>query len=157
MTKFNTDLANERLQKLGDRNEWKFMSPWDYFYEGILYGMELAKEKEQENMEDTTSESSTSEGSALEGSTSQGSALEGTHYFYTTTVGHAVVGNYFPTKEEAEVGRAVNEEFLSLFKGLLNCEISEIIERQGKIEEAYSILPNGEKFTLSDVQKLFQA
>lgn len=142
MTKFNTDLANERLQKLGERDGWEFMSPWDYFYEGILYGMELANEKEQESVE----------GSALEGSTSQG-----THYFYTATIGPAVIENYFPTKEEAEESRVANEEILSLFKGLFKCEVSEIIERQGKIEEAYSILPNGEKLTLSDVQKLFQA
>lgn len=137
MTKFNTDLAQERLQSVGESNGWKFMAPWDYFYEGILYGMELANEKEQENIE--------------------GSALEGTHYFYTATIGPTVVENYFPTKEEAEVGRAASEEVLSLFKGLFKCEVSEIIERQGKIEEAYSISPNGEKITLSDVQKLFQA
>lgn len=136
MTKFNTDLANEKLQKLGESNGWKFMSPWDYFYEGVLYGMELAKEKEQED-------------------TLEGTTLEGKHYFYLTTIGPTVVGNYFPTKEEAEVSRATSEEILSVFKGLLKCEVSEIIERQGKIEEAFSILPSGEKINLSNLQEFF--
>lgn len=142
MTKFNTDLAFDHLEVLGENAKWLYMSPWDYFYEGVLYGMKLANEKEQEN----TLEDITLEGSDL---------VEGTHYFYTTTVGSLTVGNYFPTKEEAEVSRDASEKILSVFKELFECEVSEIIERQGKVKEAYSILPNGKKITLSDAQKFF--
>ena len=128
MTKFNTDLANGQLQEVGEKNGWQFMSPWDYFYEGILYGMELGMENKKTEI----------------------------HYAFSHEVLGVVAHNFFKTKEEAEEARkflkSLSEENESL-EGIL--KVSEVVEVEGHIDENYSQIEGESKITASEAKKLF--
>lgn len=126
MTKFNTDLAFDRLEALGENAKWQYMSPWDYFYEGILYGLGL----ENQNTE--------------------------VHYTFSQEVLGVMAHNFFKTKEEAEEARkflkSLSEENENL-AGIL--KVSEVVEVEGHIDENYSQIEGESKITASEAKKLF--
>lgn len=129
MSKINYEEAIDYFKKFHE-GSWAGTTPLDFFLDGVEYAVELASKEQQE-------------------------VSKKSHYFFTSTTGPQVVEHYYPTREEAENGAAAVEELYVFLNKILKCEVSEIIERPGSIEEAYSILPSGEKFTVSDVKKFY--
>lgn len=73
----------------------------------------------------------------------------GKHFYFTSSTLGLVVENFYKTREEAEVGIQAAVEVGNLLGEMFSPKISEIEEREGSIEENYSLLPNGEKITES--------
>ena len=125
MSKIDYDKAYEFFKKKYGVNELIRNTPFNYFYDGIRYAFNL-----KESGED-----------------------KGKHYYFTSSSLGLTVENFYKTREEAEVGMQSATEVGKILGEMFIPEFSEIEEREGSIEENYSLLPNGEKITQSTATK----
>ena len=125
MSKIDYDKAYEFFKKKYGVNELIRNTPFNYFYDGIRYAFNL-----KESGED-----------------------KGKHYYFTSSSLGLTVENFYKTREEAEVGMQSATEVGKILGEMFIPEFSEIEEREGSIEENYSLLPNGEKITESAATK----
>lgn len=124
MSKIDYDKAYEYFKKMQDNQEFTHHSPYDYFLEGCAYWELFGKR-----------------------------IPKGKHFYFTSSTLGLVVENFYKTREEAEIGIQSIIEVGNILGEMFSPKISEIEEREGSIEENYSLLPNGEKITASTASK----
>lgn len=125
MSKIDYDKAYEYFLGVASKEDLVNATAYDIFLDGVGYGMSLMEEKED----------------------------EGKHYYFTSNTLGLVVENFYKTREEAERGIQSTAEVGNILGELFVPKISEIEEREGSIEENYSLLPNGEKITESEANE----
>lgn len=124
MSKIDYDKAYEYFKAKNTVGDLISKTPFDYFCDGMEYALSL-KEPVKE---------------------------AGKHFYFTSSTLGLVVENFYKTREEAEVGMQAATEVGKILGEMFAPEFSEIEEREGSIEENYSLLPNGEKITASTVE-----
>ena len=125
MSKIDYGKAFEIFKNKYGVSELIHNGPFDYFSDGMEYALNC-KEYQQE---------------------------AGKHFYFTSTTLGMVVENFYKTREEAEIGVQSTIEVGNVLGEMFAPKISEIEEREGSIEENYSLLPNGEKITQSAASK----
>lgn len=125
MSKIDYDKAYELFKKKYSVGSLIHNTPFDYFCDGMEYAFNLK----------------------------ESSGDKGKHYYFTSNNLGLVVENFYKTREEAEIGMQSATEVGKILGEMFIPEFSEIEEREGSIEENYSLLPNGEKITESTASK----
>lgn len=125
MSKIDYDKAYELFKKKYSVGSLIHNTPFDYFCDGMEYAFNLK----------------------------ESSGDKGKHYYFTSSTLGLTVENFYKTREEAEVGIQSAIEVGNVLGDMFAPKISEIEEREGSIEENYSLLPNGEKITESTATK----
>lgn len=125
MSKIDYDKAYEFFKKKYSVSDLIHNTPFDYFCDGMKHAFNLK----------------------------ESSGDKGKHYYFTSTTLGLVVENFYKTREEAEMGIQGTIEVGNVLGEMFSPKISEIEEREGSIEENYSLLPNGEKITESAASK----
>lgn len=125
MSKIDYDKAYEFFKKKYSVSDLIHNTPFDYFCDGMEYAISL-----KEPIKKT-----------------------GKHYYFTSNNLGLIVENFYKTREEAEVGMQSAAEVGKILGEMFIPKFSEIEEREGSIEENYSLLPNGEKITASTASK----
>lgn len=126
MSKIDYCDAYEHFKNLKTVDGFVNCTPYEAFLDGVMFGVNL-KESQQD--------------------------VKGKHYYFTSTTLGLVVENFYKTREEAEMGIQGTIEVGNVLGEMFSPKISEIEEREGSIEENYSLLPNGEKITESTASK----
>lgn len=125
MSKIDYEKAREYFRSVANKEDPVYAKNYDFFLHGVSYGMSLVSKED----------------------------VKGKHYYFTSTTLGLVVENFYKTREEAEMGIQGTIEVGNVLGEMFSPKISEIEEREGSIEENYSLLPNGEKITESTASK----